>query len=74
MIDVIWPDFAAPHAVDLKRYFKVEKITQYFQRSGNFLCGTLKGICASYDHRGAFSLEAQHVPDSPNHAIFRVRN
>jgi galactose mutarotase-like enzyme len=70
MIDVIWPDFVAPHAIDLKRYFKVEKITQYFQWAGSFLCGTLKGIGASYDRRGAFTLEAQYVPDLSNHANF----
>ena len=32
MIDVIWPGIAAPHAVDLKKYFKEEEISQYFPR------------------------------------------
>jgi aldose 1-epimerase len=37
---------------------------------GNFLDGTLKGIGGTYEHWGAFTLEAQHFPDSPNHANF----
>lgn len=32
MIDVIWPGIAAPHAVDLKKYFKEEEISQHFPR------------------------------------------
>ncbi|MEZ4896515.1 MAG: aldose epimerase family protein [Saprospiraceae bacterium] len=39
--------------------------------SGNFLDGSLKGkgglVC---EHRGAFCLETQHFPDSPNHPEF----
>ncbi|MGA8657595.1 MAG: aldose epimerase family protein [Chthoniobacterales bacterium] len=39
--------------------------------TGNFLDGSLKGIGGStYEHWGAFTLEAQHYPDSPNHANF----
>ena len=38
--------------------------------TGNFLDGTLKGIGGTYEHWGAFTLEAQHFPDSPNHANF----
>lgn len=38
--------------------------------TGNFLDGTLRGIGATYDHWGAFTLEAQHFPDSPNHSGF----
>jgi aldose 1-epimerase len=38
--------------------------------TGNFLDGTLKGNGGSYDHWGAFTLEAQHFPDSPNHSNF----
>jgi aldose 1-epimerase len=39
--------------------------------TGNFLDGSLKGIGGlTYEHWGAFTLEAQHYPDSPNHANF----
>jgi aldose 1-epimerase len=38
--------------------------------TGNFLDGTLKGIGGIYDHWGAFTLEAQHYPDSPNQSSF----
>jgi len=39
--------------------------------TGNFLTGTLKGKGGkTYAHRGAFALEAQHFPDSPNHPQF----
>jgi aldose 1-epimerase len=38
---------------------------------GNFLDGSLKGKDAlTYEHWGAFTLEAQHCPDSPNQANF----
>jgi trehalose/maltose transport system substrate-binding protein len=32
LIDVIWPGMAAPHAVDLRRYFKEDEINPYFPR------------------------------------------
>jgi len=32
LIDVIWPGIAAPHAVDLKKYFKEDEIKQHFPR------------------------------------------
>ena len=38
--------------------------------TANFLDGTVKGNGGNYDHWGAFTLEAQHFPDSPNHANF----
>ncbi len=39
--------------------------------SGNFLNGTLKGKQGlTYAHWGGFTLEAQHYPDSVNHAHF----
>jgi aldose 1-epimerase len=39
--------------------------------TGNFLDGTIKGKDGkAYIHRGAFCLETQHFPDSPNHANF----
>lgn len=41
--------------------------------TGNFVDGTLQGKSGStYEHwvGGAFTLEAQHYPDTPNHANF----
>lgn len=39
--------------------------------SGNFLDGSIKGKGGTpYVHRGAFCLETQHFPDSPNHPAF----
>ncbi|MBP7950901.1 MAG: galactose mutarotase [Verrucomicrobiales bacterium] len=39
--------------------------------TANFLDGTLRGKGgATYPHRGAFCLETQHFPDSPNHPDF----
>lgn len=39
--------------------------------SGNFLDGTVRGKGgAAYPQYGAFCLETQHFPDSPNHANF----
>lgn len=39
--------------------------------SGNFLDGTIVGKGGeTYVHRGAFAMEPQHYPDSPNHANF----
>jgi len=38
--------------------------------TGNILDGTLKGVGGTYERWGAFTLEAQHFPDSPNHANF----
>ena len=52
-------------------------LTEYTDQPGvqlytsNFLTGTLKGKGGkTYAHRGAFALEAQHFPDSPNHPSF----
>ena len=35
--------------------------------TANFLDGKLRGNGGTYVRRGAFCLEAQHYPDSPNH-------
>src|SRR6516164_6822937 len=46
MIDVIWPGIAAPHAVDLKKYFKEDEIKQNFPRiiENNTVKGKLVGM------------------------------
>jgi hypothetical protein len=33
-IDVTWPGIAAPHAIDLKKYFTEEAVKQFFPRIG----------------------------------------
>jgi aldose 1-epimerase len=38
--------------------------------TGNFLDGKLRGNGGTYVRRGAFCLEAQHYPDSPNHPSY----
>lgn len=39
--------------------------------TGNFLDGTITGkYGVVYPHRGAFAMEPQHYPDSPNHSNF----
>jgi aldose 1-epimerase len=38
--------------------------------TGNFLDGTLKGKGKTFQHRGAFCMETQHYPDSPNKPSF----
>ena len=39
--------------------------------TGNFLDGKFTGKGSKvYNHRGAFCLETQHFPDSPNHPAF----
>jgi len=46
-----------------------EPAVQFY--SGNVLNGTLRGYSGrAYDKFGAFCLETQHFPDSPNHANF----
>jgi aldose 1-epimerase len=49
--------------------YTTEPAVQFY--SGNFLTGTLKGKQGlTYAHWGAFTLEAQHYPDSPNQPLF----
>jgi trehalose/maltose transport system substrate-binding protein len=46
MIDVIWPGIAAPHAVDLKKYFKDDELKGFFPRiiENNTVNGKLVGM------------------------------
>lgn len=52
LIDVIWPGIAAPHAVDLRRYFEEDEIKPYFPRiiENNTVDGML--IAFTTIHRG----------------------
>ena len=45
-IDVIWPGIAAPHSVDLKKYFKQAEINEHFSRiiQNNTVNGQLVGM------------------------------
>ena len=45
LVDVIWQGIAAPHAVDLKKYFKEEEIKQFF--SYNVANNTVNGRLVS---------------------------
>jgi len=64
----------AAEAYDPKSGRKLEVLTtepgvQFY--TGNFLDGTVKGKGnKAYAQRGAFCLETQHFPDSPNHPNF----
>jgi trehalose/maltose transport system substrate-binding protein len=46
MVDVIWQGILAPHAVDLKKYFKEDEISQFFPRiiENNTVGGKLVSI------------------------------
>ena len=46
LIDVIWQGIAAPHAVDLKKYYQEDEITAYFPRiiKNNTVSGKLVSI------------------------------
>lgn len=61
--------FSDPGSGRTVEMYTTEPAVQFY--SGNFLNGTLKGKGgATYAHWGAFTLEAQHYPDSVNHAHF----
>lgn len=38
--------------------------------TSNFLHGTFDGVGGEYKHWGAFTMETQHYPDSPNHPSY----
>ncbi|MEQ9302929.1 MAG: aldose epimerase family protein [Marinoscillum sp.] len=50
------------------KVFTTEPGLQFY--GGNFLNGTETGKNGTYEFRGAFCLETQHYPDSPNQADF----
>lgn len=76
VIDAASPEFAgyAGKVTDPKSGRTLKVITsepglQFY--TGNFLDGTIKGKGGTvYPHRGAFCLETQHYPDSPNQPNF----
>ena len=58
-----------PESGRMVEMYTTEPGVQFY--TGNFLDGTLNGKNGStYQHWGAFTLEAQHYPDSPNHTNF----
>ena len=62
---------AEVHEVKTGRIMEVwttEPALQFY--TGNFLNGSLKGKGKTYPHRGAFCMETQHYPDSPNKPAF----
>ena len=58
-------DPASGRTVDV---FTTEPGLQFY--TGNFLDGSFAGKGGTYIRRGAFTLETQHYPDSPNHPNF----
>jgi trehalose/maltose transport system substrate-binding protein len=46
LIDVIWPGIAAPHAIDLNKFFDADEIKQFFPRiiENNTVDGKLVGL------------------------------
>ena len=57
-----------PGSGRIVEFYTVEPGLQFY--SGNFLDGSLNGKGRSFDHRGAFCLEPQHFPNSPNRPDF----
>lgn len=58
-----------PASGRMLKVLTTEPAVQFY--SGNFLDGRLTGKSGqTYLHRGAFVLETQHYPDSPNHPNF----
>jgi len=58
-----------PGSGRVMQVWTTEPAMQFY--TGNFLDGTLRGKGGkTYPHRGAFCMETQHYPDSPNHPAF----
>lgn len=57
-----------PSSGRILRVLTEEPAVQFY--SGNFLEGTTQGFGQKHIFRGAFCLEPQHYPDSPNQAAF----
>jgi len=57
-----------PKTGRIMEVWTTEPALQFY--TGNFLDGTLKGKGKTYPHRGAFCMETQHYPDSPNKPAF----
>ena len=57
-----------PKSGRVMEVWTTEPALQFY--TGNFLDGTLKGKGKTYPHRGAFCMETQHYPDSPNKPAF----
>jgi len=57
-----------PQSGRVMEIFTTEPAIQFY--TGNFLDGVKGKVSAVYKKHGAFCLEAQHYPDSPNHPNF----
>lgn len=57
-----------PQSGRVMQVYTEEPGVQFY--SGNFLDGSQQGKGRANSYRGAFCLETQHFPDSPNHAHF----
>lgn len=57
-----------PHSGRVLEVFTEEPCCQFY--SGNFLDGSLHGKERPFPRHGAFCIEPQHFPDSPNQAVF----
>ena len=57
-----------PTSGRVMRIHTTEPAVQFY--AGNFLDGSLKAFGHTYEKHGAFCLETQHYPDSPNQSAF----
>jgi len=57
-----------PKSGRVMEVWTTEPALQFY--TGNFLDGSLKGKGKTFPHRGAFCMETQHYPDSPNKPSF----
>jgi aldose 1-epimerase len=57
-----------PKSGRVMQVWTTEPALQFY--TGNFLDGTLKGKGKTFNLRGAFCMETQHYPDSPNKPAF----
>ena len=61
-------DVYEPKTGRVMEVWTTEPALQFY--TGNFLDGSLKGKGKTFAHRGAFCMETQHYPDSPNKPSF----
>ena len=61
-------DIYEPNSGRIMRIDTTEPGVQFY--AGNFLNGSMKAFDVAYEKHGAFCLETQHFPDSPNQPAF----